>query len=63
MNDLVQQLRDHAGLIRKIDAIANAGRTVQTHEATAVLLDKSAKVIELYRARYPDHAAIAAVNK
>lgn len=51
--DLVQRLTDHAALIRRMDAIANEGRPVQTHEATAVLLDKAAKVIQLYRARYP----------
>jgi hypothetical protein len=53
-DDLVQKLTDHADLIRTMDAIANAGGTIQTNEATAVLLDKAAKVITLYRARYPD---------
>ena len=52
-DDLVQKLTDHAALIRKMDAIANRGGTVQTNEATAALLDKAAKVIQLYRARYP----------
>jgi hypothetical protein len=52
-DDLVQKLTDHAALIRKMDAIANAIRPVQTNEATASLLDKAAKVISLYRARYP----------
>jgi hypothetical protein len=51
-DDLVQKLTDHAALIRKMDAIANAGGTIQTHEATAVLLDKAARVIMLYRAKY-----------
>jgi aryl-alcohol dehydrogenase-like predicted oxidoreductase len=50
-DDLVQKLTDHAALIRKMDAIANEGRTTQTHEATAALLDKAARVITLYRAR------------
>lgn len=53
-DDLVQKLTDQATLIRKMDAIANAERPVQTHEATAALLDKAARVITLYRARYPD---------
>ena len=51
--DLVQKLADHAGLIRWMDAIANTGGHVQTNEATAALLEKAAKVIQLYRARYP----------
>ena len=41
-------------LIRKMDAIANADSTIQTNEATAALLDKAARVITLYRARYPE---------
>ncbi len=53
-DDLVQRLTDHAGLIRKMDAIANAGGTIQTNEPTAALLDKAARVITLYRARYPE---------
>lgn len=52
--DFVQKLTDHAALIRKMDAIANADRSVQTNDATAVLLDKAAKIITLYRARYPE---------
>ncbi len=53
-DDLVQKLKDHAALIRKMDAIANADSTIQTNEATAALLDIAARVITLYRARYPD---------
>jgi hypothetical protein len=53
-DDLVQKLTDHASLLRKMDAIANAGGTMQTNEATAALLDKAARVVTLYRARYPD---------
>ena len=56
-DDLVQQLTDQAGLIRKMDAIANAGGTIQTNEATAALFDKAAKIIRLYRARYPENRA------
>jgi hypothetical protein len=52
--DLVQQLADHAALLRKMDAIANAEHTTQTSEPTARLLDKAARVITLYRARYPE---------
>ena len=53
IDDLVQKLVDHAALIRKMDAVANANGTIQTNEATAKLLDKAARVITLYRARYP----------
>lgn len=54
--DLVKALTDHAALIRKMDAIANADGPTQTNEATAKLLDWAARVITLYRARYPEKA-------
>jgi hypothetical protein len=54
--DLIQRLTDHATLLRKMDAIANADGVMQTNEATAALLDKAARVITLYRARYPEKA-------
>ena len=54
MQDLVQRLRDHSALVRRMDAIVNAEQSVQTNEPTAKLLDKAARVIELYRARYPE---------
>jgi hypothetical protein len=50
-DDIAQKLEDQAALIRKMDAIANAERSTQTHEATAALLERAAKVIRLYRAR------------
>lgn len=50
-DDLAKTLDDHAALIRKMDEIANAHRSVQTHEATAKLLERAAKVVRLYRAR------------
>lgn len=43
--DLEKKLTDHATLIRKMDAIANAKRPVQTNEATAKLLDRAAKAV------------------
>lgn len=44
--DLVKRLRDHAALIRMMDAAANRAGTVQTHEPTAKLLDTAAEVID-----------------
>lgn len=43
---LAQQLRDHAALVRKMDAFANAGGMVRTHEATARRLEAGAIEIE-----------------
>ena len=53
-DDFVQRLTDQALLIRKMDELANASGAIQTNDATAVLLDKAAKVIRFYRTRYPD---------
>lgn len=41
-----QNLRDHAALIRKMDAIANEDGMIQTHEATARMLDRAATEID-----------------
>jgi hypothetical protein len=50
--NFVQQLHDYAARLRQKGAPANAGDAKQIAEEAAVLLDKAANVIDLYRTAF-----------